>query len=461
MKKFMLVFGLILALAMSVSAFAEQVPVSIASVKIDGEELSTSSDNVRNLERGEEFDVKVLVKANEGIAASGNETMDVQVFAFVSGFEHSRTDSMSDETRAFDLEAGHSIVKTLTLKLPERADEDNYRLRVVVADRNSEPVEAHYRIKIEPSDTQVVIRDFELSPEEEVQAGRAVLATVRVKNLGDSDEDDVKIKVSIPELGVSATPDFIDELEADESATSEEFFLKINSCTKPGIYDVVSEVTFDEGDEKVTAKKAITVTKGSCEAVQEPGQAEVSGKTTIAYSTEAQSITAGGPAASYPITITNSGASTRAFVLSVDGAGWADFSISPSNLVTVKQGSTQTVFVSVSAKAGTQAGERVFTVSVKDSAGSVLQTLALKADVAAAAAKGISLAGLRGALTAGLVVVVAVIVVCAAGAAVRLATPPLPETLHPARTLVSVFQLPEPKVRVISPEVAEGVRVTA
>jgi hypothetical protein len=59
------------------------------------------------------------------------------------------------------------------------------------------------------------------------------------------------------------------------------------------------------------------------------------------------------------------------------------------------------------------------------------------------------------------VVVVAVIVVWAAGEAVMYASPPFPIILLPACILASVFQFPEPKVKVIFPEVAEGVNVTA
>ncbi len=399
---FAVMFGLILAISMAFSAYA--APLAIDSNKIsvdmDGSLLREGdTSTIRQLERGETFEVKVSLEAVKAVK-------DIEINVFVTGFD-SRTEQMTDSVRPFDLGENESIVKRLSLKLPDRAAEDKYKLRVVISDRFSEPIVKNYNIKIQPSESDVVIRDFEVSPEEEVQAGRAILATVRVKNLGDSQEDDVKIRVSIPELGVSATaPDFIDDLDAEESATSEEFFLRINGCARPGVYDVVAEVTFDDGDEKVTAKKPITITKGDCEAVSESGSAKV-GQVTIGIPPESQSVVAGGSAASYPITITNSGASAKAFVLSVDSADWADFRVSPSNLVTVKAGSTQTVYVLASARAGTQAGDKVFTMSVKDSSDNVLQTLALKAEVVGSAGSSSSI---RNALTIALVVIVAILV---------------------------------------------------
>ncbi len=400
---FVVMFGLMLAFAMAFSAYASPLAIDASriSVDMDGSLLKEGdTSTIRQLERGEKFEVKVSLEAIKAVK-------DVEINVFITGFEHSASQQMSDSVRPFDLGENESIVKRLSLTLTDRAAEDKYKVRVVISDRFSEPIVKNYNIKIQPSDTKVAIRDFEISPEDEVQAGRAILATVRVKNLGDSQEDDVKIRVSIPELGVSATPDFIDELDADESATSDEFFLKIGSCARPGVYDVVAEVTFDEGDEKVTSRKPITITKGDCGAVSESGSSKV-GQVTIGIPPESQPVVAGGSAASYPITITNSGESAKAFVLSVDGADWADFRVSPSNLVAVKAGSTQTVYVLASARAGMQSGERVFTVSVKDASDTVLQTLALKANVISQAAGAAP--SLRNALTIALVVIVAILV---------------------------------------------------
>ena len=411
MKILAMMFGLMLMAVMATTAFAaDNIPLTIESVEVDGFEISESQDNVRNLERGEEFDVKVFLKANSRIS-DGDEITDVQVFAFISGFEFSGTESMSDESRAFDLDAGHSTVKTLTLRLPERADEGSYRLRIVVADRNSETIVDNYRIKIEPTDAEVIIKDFDINPESQVMTGRSILATVRIKNLGDSEEDDIKIRVRIPGLGISSTADFIDDLQDDESATSEEFYLRIDRCAKPGLYEIVAEVTFDEGDETITEAKTITVTKGNCAADIAQVQRPV-GRTIIGYSTESRDLVAG-MEAMYPITITNSGASSKVFMISVDRADWAYFAVSGSGLVSVEPGMTETVFVSATPTADTLPGQKVFKVKVKDPTGKVLKSLTLTGNVVVNS-NGVNLmqsSGLRNALTAVLVVIVAILVI--------------------------------------------------
>ncbi len=387
----------------SAPSTGNKVPVKVDAVEVDNFELSASDTNVRDLERGGDFTLKVKLTAT-------GSAKDVEIRAFVTGFEFSRSEDISDSTSPFDVEKGVSYVKSLKLKLPERVEEDTYRIRVIVAGRDNDEITQNFRIKVTPTAHEVVVKDLSISPEDTVQAGRAILATVRVKNLGDKTEKDVKVRVSIPELGVTATPDFINELKSDESATSEEFFLRIDQCARPGTYDVKAEVTFEQGDSTATERKQITVTKGPCEAPS-AGPASVSANgLKIAYNAEPQNVEAGGAAVSYPLTIMNGGTDTKSYSLSVVGADWAAVKFSPSNMVTVKPGDSQTVYAFVSANSNAAAGGQSFTVRVKDQAGDVVKELSLSASVAAGTA-GISTGSLVQLLQLGLIVLIVVLVV--------------------------------------------------
>lgn len=382
-------------------SIGNNVPVSVEEVSVDGSDISVSELNALNLERGNDFVVKVTLKALDNVK-------DVELRAFVTGFEFGRSEPISDSVSPFDAEKGVTYVKTLRLKLPERLAEDTYRIRLVVAGRDNDEITQNFRIKVTPTDHEVVIRDFSISPEDTVQAGRAILATVRVKNLGDRTEKDVKVRVSIPELGVTATPDFIDELKSEESATSEEFFLRVDQCARPGTYDVKAEIAFEQGDKVATAKKQITVTKGPCEAPA--GAASVSAKgVKIAYNAEPQNVQAGGAAVAYPLTIINDGTETKSYSVSVSGADWATVRLSPSNMVTVKPGDSQAVFAFVSAKRGTAAGSQAFSVRVKDQAGDVLKDISLSANVVGSA--GVGTGSLVQLLQLGLIALIVVLVV--------------------------------------------------
>lgn len=372
-------------------------PVRVDAAEVDGFELSTSETNIRDLERGEEFTLKIKMTANAN-------AKDIEIRAFVSGFEFSSSEPISDSTSPFDVEAGVSYVKSLTLKLPERADEDRYRIRVVVAGRDTDDITMNYRVKVSPTDHEVVIKELSVTPEE-VQPGRAVLATVRIKNLGNSREDDVKIRVGIPELGVTAAPDFVDELETDDSATSSEFFLRIDSCAKPGTYDVKAEVTFEEGDKVVTARQPITVVQGgTCQSRPSVSSGDVS-----VYGSEPQEIEAG-ESGSYSVTITNRGTATKVYSLSASGVdGWASVKFSPGSMVTVKPGDTQTVVAVVAVDKDAGDGANAFTIRVKDQSGDVVKELSLLANVEGR--EGPDVGGLVQLLQWGLIALIIVLVI--------------------------------------------------
>jgi len=89
-------------------------------------------------------------------------------------------------------------------------------------------------------------------------AGTALLASVRVENKGEKDEDDVRVKVSIPSLGVSAT-EYIEQIDGEDEEETEEMYLRLPKCAKPGVYDVEVDVEYNEGRDSVHGKQQINV----------------------------------------------------------------------------------------------------------------------------------------------------------------------------------------------------------
>ncbi|MBN2453909.1 hypothetical protein JXB11_00010 [Candidatus Woesearchaeota archaeon] len=413
MKKKMilgLVFSLVVLLAASAvqaddeyvcGDYASDLPIIIEEVEIDGTEVVYDEDNSLSLERGQDIDVKVKMSATEDVD-------NVELMAYISGYEHSDVEPISDTTAVFDMDANVTYIKKLQLSLPSRADEDTYKLRLVIADRSGDECTPNYLIKVDVPRHDVQIRDVVFSPDGSVQAGRALLATVRVKNTGEKDEDSIKVKVEIPSLDVSAT-DFIDELESDDTTTSEELFMRIPDCAKPGTYEVKVTVEFNEGEDAIRKTEVIEVTEGDvC-----PIKAEVEGRITVTVGGEAQTIEAGGAGAAYPVAITNSGTGSRTFSLGVEGvSNWGTARMSPSNVMNVAGGETKTAFVFVTANSGAADGERLFVLSIKDASGDTLQDITLKADVMGGSAGSIvSLSNARRVLEIGLIALVVILVI--------------------------------------------------
>jgi uncharacterized membrane protein len=200
-----------------------------------------------------------------------------------------------------------------------------------------------------------------LDPATRVQAGRGLFASVRVRNMGEDDEESVKITTSIPALDLKAT-EYIDELEFDEATTSEDMFLRIPSCTEPGEYVVKATVEYADGDETVTKQTSIEIFGDSeCELVR-PGKEE---KTVVTVPGR-QDVVKGTSGTVYPIILENRGVTDRSYELSASGLDtWATYRFDPGTFVLVKRGDTETVYLYVTPKEDAPEGEKVFMVSVE------------------------------------------------------------------------------------------------
>ncbi len=397
-SKLFSVFALLIISAIALSGVAAALPAVIDSVKVDGTVLSPSDVNKLNVERGEEIEIKVAIIAT-------GDSQDVEIEAFITGYEYNGRERMSDISNSFDIEDSTIYTKRLELEIPERVDEDNYKLRIIVSDRNSDTLIQNYNLKIDAKRHQMVIRDVILSPENEVRAGSALIASVRVKNLGDRDEDSVKVKLSMPSLGLSAS-DYIDEVEPDDSAQA-------------GVYDVVARVEYDDGYEDTSKVTSIEVIEDeSCGAAGQDsgdsgagsGAGSSSAEPVVVVGSTLESIVPGEGGAIYPITITNKASTSKSFSLIVEGAeSWGAVQISPTNTVIVKPGKSESLYVFVAAKDDAASGHNVFTVMVK-SGSDVVEQATLTANIVESSGKGGWGSAKKG-LEIALVVLVALLVI--------------------------------------------------
>jgi uncharacterized membrane protein len=397
-KFFSLMIIFLIGVLMSSVALAA---VSIEEVKINEDIITDSTTTpkiILDVERGDELDIKVKIKNTDS-------TLDnVQIEAVLRGVDsNTRIDDITD---VFDVKPNVTYVKKLTLPLIQKIDQDGYKLRVRVSDRDNPTVEKTYELEVDTKRHDIEIRDVVLSPSVEVKAGRALLSAVRLRNRGEKDEDGVKVVVSMPQLGVSAA-DFIDELEKegddDDQATSEEMFLRIPDNTETGDYTVRVEVFFDDGDKKNVKETSIFVL--GRDKVEQPKADE---KTIITVAVDKQNIVQGGAEAAYPITLTNMGSNSKTYTVSADGASFANFRISPSNVLVIDSGESKAFTVFVSANENAPLGDQTFAVTI-NSGDKVLKQLALSVNVQEGKVSGT--AGLKKGLEVGLVVLVILLVI--------------------------------------------------
>ena len=366
---------------------------NVEYIKINGDEF-IDGDQLE-VERGDELDIRIKLSA-------GVNEKDIEIRAEVLGYEYSDHEPIFDRVHTFDLDANDTVYKDLTISLPYKMDKDYYDLRVTVGTRTGSSDENTFRLHLKGVKHSLIIRDVIFNPEPSVESGRALLTTVRIKNIGEKNEESIKVKVTIPELGLSAS-DYIDDLDDGESETSEELYIRIPECIEAKDYKVKITLEYDEGYEVVSTEKMITVTGDVCAA-----EAPVEKKTVITVGPETQDV-AQGASVIYPLTISNAGNTARTYVVSIDGTEtWSTVEVTPSNLVVLNAGESKAVYVSLTADDDATAGEHMFVLSVK-SGDTMLKQVTLKADVTEEKPSGIL--NLKRGLEIGVIILVVLLVI--------------------------------------------------
>jgi hypothetical protein len=380
-------------------------------VQINGRTVKNDVSVLKAFERGQELEISVEF-------TSFQDAEDVQVMAFITGYHRGNklTDEIFDITSTFDVDANVSYEKQLNLKLPEDfklESGDELKIRVEISDKFSHSFIREYNLKVEAPENNVVIQDILLDPADRVEAGRGLFASVRIKNMGDNDEEGIKLTTSIPALDLRAT-EYIDELESDEATTSEDMFIKIPSCTEAGDYVVQAKVEYADGDEVVTKQATIQVLADPECQLKTPATGK-DDKTVVTVPGK-QDVVKGTAGTVYPIILENKGFSDRSYQLTAGGLdSWATYRFDPGALVLLKAGETQTVYLYVTPKADASVGEKVFVATVETQGDK--KQIALTANVVEGETQtpsgigGLDFGNLKQGLVLGLVVLVVLVVI--------------------------------------------------
>ncbi|MBW3019488.1 hypothetical protein KY329_04880, partial [Candidatus Woesearchaeota archaeon] len=248
-KSLIVLFGALILLSSIAFAQTEWVGVDIERTQIDDVDIHPWEWSQVSFERGQELELEFQLRAVEDVK-------DIEIEASIKGYEYSIDNPVRASLGPFDLDAGVMYIKRMKLKLPDDLDEDEYLLRVKISDRDSWETTRDYNLKVDVPRHKLSIEDAILTPSGNIEAGRALLASVRVQNDGEKDEDDVKVTLSVPDFGISAS-DYIDEIEYGEEEETEDLYLRLPECAEPGEHVVRIDVFYK--NEQVSAATKINV----------------------------------------------------------------------------------------------------------------------------------------------------------------------------------------------------------
>ncbi|MFP4403221.1 MAG: hypothetical protein ACLFPJ_02640 [Candidatus Woesearchaeota archaeon] len=349
---------------------ASAVPATIDWVKVNGDTLDPSNTNsIYAMDRNNELDITVQVTATADVK-------NVQIEGVLRGYDFD--DQIQDLTRVRDMTENRTYRESLKLDLPTRMDKDLYKLRIRVEDRYGDTTQLTYDLEIENQRHDVQILDVVFSPSNEVISGRALLSLMRIKNYGMIKQTDgVKVSVNIPDLGVTAAG-YVDSLREDQAVTTEELYLRIPKCTPAGVYDAVFTLEYHAFTEKETVTKQIKVIEDETCVTDEE---EESDKTVIAVGPTNQDVVIGDAGVIYPLTITNTGKTSKTYVVTAEGyENFGTVEVSPENIVVLDAGEAKALYVYVSAKEDATVGEQMFSLTIQ-SGSEKLKEMTLKANV--------------------------------------------------------------------------------
>ncbi|MBI4153889.1 hypothetical protein HY501_00995, partial [Candidatus Woesearchaeota archaeon] len=342
MKKILSIVVMLLAFAVSVSA----ANFAIKDIKVND---IPASGNSLYVELGETLTIDVTVTG----ATSSNH--DVRLRAWIGGYEY---DLLEDATEMFAVRDGVTYKKTLQIELPNDLETSGhtYTLNVELLDANN-VVRKAYNLYVSELRHNIAVQDVILQPQV-LEAGKAAFVKVRLENMGVKKEEDIRVEVSIPELGVSERT-YVDELmpynSDDNSDSTETLYLRLPEDAATGDYEMFVSVSYNRGHSAIQGKKVVHV-EGKAQNVAEES------KSLVVIETGSEGITVGEQKA-YSVMIVNLGKEAKTYTVEVSGvSSWGTASVSPA-LLHLSAGASGEVVIAVDAN---EAGNHQMTVAVNE-----------------------------------------------------------------------------------------------
>ncbi len=325
----------------------------------------TLTDEHFVVETGDTLFVTVKLK-------SATDVDDVSIEAEIRGLE---TGTLRQETGLFDMKANKTYAKFLTIKIPEDIDlkrklTRDLTLRITASNDEEDRQDIDFTVDRERHNLFVL----DVQAPSEVDAGNTLLVETAVRNRGYEYEEDVFVKASIPELGISKQKylgDFVPykyinrDYDDDTDKAVAFIRLEIPEDAKTGDYTLKVTAYTHDGVAKTEKTSNIRVN-----GIQLPQTSIVADATTKSVAREQGVV--------YKITVTNLG-ETQTYTAELTGVDFGTSSVNPA-ILTLTHGANGEFNVFVSPAKTATLGSHAFNVVVKAN-GETVKTLNLNTEV--------------------------------------------------------------------------------
>ena len=328
----------------------------ITGVRINGYDMDDSHNFFGPAYAGEELRIQVFWRG-----LGDNTDAEARIIAELADEE--------EETDYFTVRSDWTGREVLNLNLDDDIDPGEYTLNVYMEDEEGN--RNHFdELVVDVVDQRhlIDIYDVNFPMGTNLQPGQTLFASVGVENIGHSEEEDVYVQMNIPALGLytrsnrfDMVPEEVtedcdsDACEDDEYKIHKDLVLALPTNVPSGVYDVVIEVVYNDGDGRDTETYSLTVGTGTAFGGE------------ISVDTNTQSAERG-TAVAFWISYPNSNVN---YDVEVEGVDFGTYRVAEES---------DGAYVFVSVDNGADAGQHDFTVEVK-SGNEVLKTFDLNVDV--------------------------------------------------------------------------------
>ena len=331
------VLALFLVAGASIVSAANPLAAANSTVKVNG---INAVDNV-SVVAGNSATIDVTFTALE------NDT-DVTVEATIEGGKARVYASSS----VFDVEAGHTYTKTLTLTIPfELKDEisSDLSLNVAIDGKNYKVDLNEYTLRVQRPSYDAVV--MSMTTPTTINAGETIPVEIVLKNMGYNKLNDLYVTAGISDLNIVQGPKWFGDLVSLDNCSNNcnqqdtvvgNMYLTMPYSVKPGVYTL--KVVVQNGDTQTVAEKQVVVKNNLPESVVSATDAKTVKK---------------GETATFDVLLVNPTNNVKVYKLVADG-NTVDTTFSQS-VVAIPAGSSKTVTVSASSQAE---GSQAFNVNV-------------------------------------------------------------------------------------------------
>ncbi len=237
-----------------------KAPPKFSDINLCEEINSNLSITIQDPDDGDDFMIGELIKGEAEVENNADEDMDVDLEIYL--YDISEEDVIEKVSESIDVDDGDSEKVEFEIEIPEDADEgDEFALFVKAEEDGIDYCSQKYiKLNIEREEHSVIIDEFTLNPEVTEQ-GKSVSMIVKIKNIGEEDED-VYVTVENKELNLSGkSEEFEIENYWDNNEETTEFSFKVPQNSEKKSYEIAATVFFDDGHEKNSKSGNLTVSE--------------------------------------------------------------------------------------------------------------------------------------------------------------------------------------------------------